>query len=130
MIAESNPSNAGGNGGRQAGGKFAAGNKFGKGNPALKRIHALRTRMLKYATVKKHNRVLKSLFDLAVGAVDERARLGAIQEWFVRTMGKPQIIPLPPSLSEADAEADAPTLQALEEFLAQRTRSLTQPQSN
>jgi hypothetical protein len=56
-------------------GRFGKGNSFGKGNPQLKRMHALRAKLLDCATDEDLERIVKKLAALAAAGDVAAARL-------------------------------------------------------
>jgi hypothetical protein len=79
------PSDADSNGnGRQADGRFGASNRFGRGNPHLRRMHVLRSSLLKSVDDDAMHEVGKRLVELAKGG-----DLDAIKILLSYTIGKP-----------------------------------------
>jgi hypothetical protein len=79
------PSDAGRNGaGRQADGRFGASNRFGQGNPHLRRMHVLRSHLLKSVDDESMIEVGKKLVFLA-----KSGDLDAIKILLAYTIGKP-----------------------------------------
>jgi hypothetical protein len=71
-------------GGRLHDGKFAQGNRFARGNPYLKRVHALRAKLVECATDEDLEKIVKKLSELAAGGDVAAARL-----WLEHCLGKP-----------------------------------------
>jgi len=83
--------------GRKVDGRFGPGNAFGRGNPHLKKIHALRARLLEVVDVAAVERLGRMLLGQA-----EAGDLEAVKILLAYTVGKP---PAAIELSGPDGEA-------------------------
>jgi hypothetical protein len=70
--------------GRGPDGRFAAGNKGGPGNPALQRVHQLRTVLAECVSDRDFRTVVKKLLAQA-----KKGNIDAIKELLNRLLGKP-----------------------------------------
>jgi hypothetical protein len=107
------PSTNGPNGGRNAGGRFAAGNRGGPGNPHAKRTAAIRGLLLDSVSDDDLRAIIAKLVEMA-----KDGDLAAARELLDRMLGKPKSTVEIEQAELAEAEIDAELNNALHELAA------------